>query len=99
MATSKVDVNVATQNIHSYNLIATADADTTLTFAHTLGFTPTFAYITAISPQGVLSGWTWDPSVTDATNVGFVKTSTAMGTGNAAAQVRVEVGRHWSGCA
>lgn len=99
MATSKTDISITNQNVHIYNLIATADADTTLTFAHTLGFTPTFIDMVALSPQGVLSGWTWDPSVTDATNVGFVKTSTAMGTGNANAQVRVWVGRLWSAAA
>lgn len=99
MATSKTDISITNQNVHTYNLIATADADTTLTFAHTLGFTPTLVLMTALSPQGVLSGWTWDPSATDATNVGFIKTSTAMGTGNANAQIRAYVGRLWSAAA
>jgi len=99
MATSATTVTVANQNFHVFNLIATADADTTLTFAHQLTFTPDTVFITALSPQGIASGWTWDPSATTGTNVAFVKTSTAMGTGNAAAQVRVWVGRLWSAAA
>jgi hypothetical protein len=93
MATSKVDVSVANQNFHIYTCIASADADTTLTFAHTLGFIPTSVHITALTPQGIASGWVWNKSVTDITNVGFTKTSTAMGTGDAASQIQVWVGR------
>lgn len=99
MATSKVDVSVTNQNFHIYTCIASADADTTLTFAHTLGFIPTTVIITELTPQGVASGWVWNKSVTDATNVGFTKTSVAMGTGDAASQIQVWVGRLWSAAA
>lgn len=93
MATSKVDVSVANQNFHIYTCIATADGDTALAFAHTLGFIPTTVLITELTPQGVTSGWVWNKAGTDITNVAFTKTSTAMGTGDAASQIQVWVGR------
>lgn len=75
-----------------FDVIATADADTTATIAHGFQSTPEYAILTWLTPAAAsarLSLWT---AALDATNVVLTKATTA-GSGNAAAQVRVVVKR------
>jgi hypothetical protein len=72
-----------------YDIIATADADTTSTQAHGMGAIPDFWFCPILQAPAALSLWSF---VSDVTNVTGTK-ATTMGSGNAAAQVRVYVQR------
>jgi len=69
---------------------ATADADTTATFAHGLGAAPAEVYFTYLLAAGALS--LWRATTVDGTNVVCTK-STPVGSGAAGAQVRLIVKR------
>lgn len=85
------------QNLATCTIEATADADVASgNIAHGKGFTPDFAIITAILPQGVLKQWSWTPASTDGTNIVFTGAN-VVGSGVAGAQVRCWFGRVWSG--
>lgn len=80
-------------NLSTCTVTATADGDTTTgNIAHGLPFTPTFAMITPILPQGGLKAWSWDAANTDGTNIVFVGNNVAT-SGTANPQIRVWFGR------
>lgn len=93
MAVSNSAVVALGNNLSTCTITATADADTTTgNIAHGKAFTPDFAILTAILPQGELKAWSWDAANTDGTNIVFVGNNVA-GSGNAGAQLRVWFGR------
>ncbi|KKL60758.1 hypothetical protein LCGC14_2202150 [marine sediment metagenome] len=74
-----------------FDITATADVDTTATIVHGLGQVPGGVVITA-TQQAIAELSLWAAETIDATNVVMTK-SVAVGSGDAAAQVRVEVSR------
>lgn len=91
MATSKTDVKITGSFSRTWDVTATADADTTITFAHGLsGVTSANANLslTALTAAGALA--TWQRGTVDATNVTLNK-STAVGSGAAPVQLRVHL--------
>lgn len=85
-ATSATVVFTGTDTIIR-DVIATADADTTLVIAHGLGVAPAEFYLVPLLSQALtaLSAWT---AAVDATNITLTKL-TSTGSGNAGAQLRV----------
>lgn len=80
-------------NLATLTVTATADADvTTGNIAHTMPFTPDFAIVTPILPQGALKAWSWAQAATDGTNISFVGNN-VVGSGVAGASLRVWFGR------
>ena len=77
---------------HIVDVIATADADTTATIPHTLGAAPLEVTITQLISQALTALSAWAVTTIDATNVVLTKL-TSVGSGNAAAQVRVIIKR------
>lgn len=80
----------------AWDLIATADADTTTgNIAHGLAITADQAdqeVVVTIEPIGVKAyAQAWVKASIDATNIVLTKTLTGAGSGDAAAQVRVHV--------
>lgn len=84
MATSSVAV-VNNANYKSWNIIATADGDTTLVIAHGFGAIPDAVFLTPLTAAGRLSDWI---AATDATNITLTKT-TVGSSGAAPAQLKV----------
>lgn len=72
----------------TFDVTATADADTTHAIAHGLGVDPDLVILEPLSSNAGLSLW-FVPSH-DATNVNITK-GTGAGSGNASAQLRVHV--------
>lgn len=71
----------------TWNVIASADGDTgTLVIAHGFGAAPALVMLTPLLTAGTLSGWS---AAIDATNITLTKGTTAAGSGNAGAQLRV----------
>jgi hypothetical protein len=86
-------LTLPTSNLSTCTIIATADTDTTTgNIAHGFSFTPDYAILTPILPQGGLKAWSWAQASTDGTNIVFVGNNVA-GSGNAGAQLRVWFGR------
>ena len=87
MAVTVTAVDVTYPNLKCWDIVATADADTTATIAHGFGVIPTYVWGQQLLSQALtaLSGWTL---AFDATNVTATKLTSA-GSGNAAAQFRV----------
>ncbi len=79
----------------SWDIIATADADTTLVIAHGQTFAdavndPLERVRVTLEPRGVKAyTQNWFVASIDATNLTLTKSSVAVGTGDAASQVRV----------
>lgn len=71
-----------------FNVIATADADTTATIPHTLGVIPDEVWCQWIDPAARISLWCETIASRDITNVVLTKATTA-GSGAAPAQIRV----------
>lgn len=78
---------VAGVTLHISDVIATADADTTATVPHGLAAAPSVVILTPLlqAPAGLSL---WAATTINATNVICTK-STAVGSGNAGAQLRV----------
>lgn len=96
MAVTATGVDTTGSFSKSWTVIATADADTTATIPHGLsGITDANAHVTIVpmTAAGVLSAWQF--TSVDATNLVLTK-STAVGSGDAAAQVRVSLWRFHS---
>lgn len=72
-------------------IIATADADTTATIPHGMGVVPRTVILTPLlqAPAAVSE---WAVTTIDATNVVLTK-GTGVGSGNAGAQMQVEIRR------
>lgn len=84
---------IPTTNLVTATITATADADTTTgNVAHGLSYTPTFAIITPIQPQGALKAWAWVSASTTGTNIVFTGNN-VTGSGVAGASVQVWFGR------
>ena len=83
-----VTVTTVLRKDHYYiaTVIATADSDTTATLTHTLGAAPDEVTITPLIAAGHTSLWTL--TTLGATTVTLTK-GTAVGSGNASAQIRV----------
>lgn len=80
-------------NLSLVTVIATADADvTTGLFAHGFSFTPDFALITPVLPQGALKAWSWAQAATTGTNISFVGNN-VVGSGVAGVSVQMWFGR------
>ncbi len=80
-------------NLAFITVAATADGDTTTgNVAHTMTFTPDFALITPLLPQGALKAWSWAKAATDGTNISFVGNN-VTGSGVAGASVQMWFGR------
>lgn len=80
-------------NLSTCTVTATADGDTTTgNIAHGMSFTPDFALITPILPEGALKAWAWTAASTDGTNIVFTGNN-VVGSGVAGAQIRVWFGR------
>lgn len=76
-------------NLHIADITATADADIAAVVPHGLGSTPTIVLLTdMLTVVSALSAWAY--GVIDATNVNVVATA-AVGSGDAAVQLRVTV--------
>lgn len=87
MAVTVTTLQPTQRDVHRASVIATADADTTATVPHGFGITPRDIVITEIlQAPAALSAWA--ATTIDATNVVLTK-STAVGSGNAAAQIHV----------
>jgi len=96
MATSKTDVKVTGSFSRTWDVIATADADTTITITHGLtGITDANANVvlTPLTAAGTLS--TWQRTSVSAADLVLTK-STAVGSGAAPAQLRVHFYKHHS---
>lgn len=88
-----VSINVIRQGVDSHvaDVVATADADTTATIPHGLGAAPEEVTLTnLLQAPAALSGWA--ATTINATNVVLTK-STAVGSGNAAPQLRCIIKR------
>lgn len=80
-------------NLSLMTITATADADTTTgNVAHGFSFTPDFALITPVLPQGALKAWSWAQAATTGTNISFVGNN-VVGSGVAGVSVQVWFGR------
>lgn len=80
-------------NLSLVTVIATADADvTTGSIAHGFSFTPDFALITPVLPQGALKAWSWAQASTGGTNISFVGNN-VTGSGVAGVSVQMWFGR------
>lgn len=91
--TTPVFLTPPASNLATCTITATADGDTTTgNIAHAMPFTPDFAIITPILPQGALKAWSWAQAATDGTNISFVGNN-VTGSGVAGASVRVWFGR------
>jgi hypothetical protein len=91
--TAVVFLTLPASNLATLTVAATADADTTTgNIAHLMPFTPDFAIVTPILPQGALKAWSWAQAATDGTNISFVGNNVA-GSGVAGASLRVWFGR------
>lgn len=95
MAVTITEINAGpqagAQAVRIYDVIATADADTTATIAHGMGVAPEDIQLTPLlQAVALLAGWA--VTTKDATNVILTKATTA-GSGNAGASVRVVVRR------
>ncbi len=91
MATSKTDVKITGNFSRTWDVTATADADTTITIPHGLqGVTDATANLSLVplTPVGVLSAW-WRGSV-DGTNLVLNK-DLVVGSGAPTAQLRVHL--------
>lgn len=81
----------ANRDSHVADVTATADADTTATIPHGLGAAPQEVTLTPLlQAPGALSAWA--ATTINATNVVLTK-STAVGSGNAGAQLRCIIKR------
>lgn len=85
-ATSATVVFTGTDTIIR-DVIATADADTTLVIAHGLGAAPAEVTMTPLLSQALTALAAWTVAI-DATNLTLTKLA-SVGSGNAAAQLRV----------
>lgn len=91
--TPVVFLTLPSSNLATLTVAATADGDTTTgNIAHTMLFTPDFAIVTPILPQGALKAWSWAQAATDGTNISFVGNN-VVGSGVAGASLRVWFGR------
>jgi hypothetical protein len=91
--TAPVFLTPPASNLATLTVTATADADTTTgNIAHGMSFTPDFAILTPIQPQGALKAWSWVQASTDGTNIVFTGNNVA-GSGVAGASLRVWFGR------
>jgi hypothetical protein len=91
--TAVVFLTLPASNLATLTVAATADGDTTTgNIAHTMTFTPDFAIVTPILPQGALKAWSWAQAATDGTNISFVGNN-VTGSGVAGASLRVWFGR------
>lgn len=80
-------------NLATATIAATADGDvTTGLVAHGMSFTPNFAIITPLLPQGALKAWSWDQVNTGAVNIRFIGNN-IVGSGVAGQQVQVWFGQ------
>jgi hypothetical protein len=80
-------------NLALFTVIATADGDTTTgNVAHLMPFTPDFALITPVLPQGALKAWSWAQAATTGTNISFVGNN-IVGSGVAGVSVQMWFGR------
>jgi hypothetical protein len=80
-------------NLSLCTITATADADVASgNIAHGFSFTPDFALITPILPQGALKAWAWTQASTTGTNIVFTGNN-VTGSGVAGAQVQMWFGR------
>lgn len=83
-------------NLAICTITATADADVASgNIAHGMSFTPDFALITPILPQGALKAWAWTAASTTGTNIVFTGNNVA-GSGVAGASVQMWFGRLFS---
>lgn len=73
----------------AYDIIATADADSADTITHNIGLTPLEIIITPILAKGITGNWSFTSANT--TQVVITKNNVGVGSGDAAAQVRVIV--------
>lgn len=88
MATSAVEVGSGVDT-KIWDVIASADADTTLVIAHGMPVAPEFAILQPLQAPARISLWT---VLVDAVNIQLFKT-TGVGSGNAGAQLRVIASR------
>lgn len=89
MAVSNAAVFAGT-DYKTFDVTATADADTTATIAHGFGAAPAEVSLRPLLANHYVSQWT--VSAVDATNITLTK-GTGVGSGNAGAQVRVQARR------
>lgn len=89
MAFTNTAVGPATATSYSrtYDIIASADADTTDTISHNLGILPIEVIITPLSTKGITGNWSFTSAT--ATQIVIAKNNVGAGSGDAAAQVRV----------
>ena len=80
---------LTTARSRTYDITATADADTTSTFTHNLGVIPAEVIITPILAKGITGDWSFTSATT--TQVVITKNNVGVGSGDPAAQVRVTV--------